>query len=128
MPHSSCHIPDHRWSFHSERTQPADFDISSVSLLTELQSVSPQQLMPPYRYSSESLALHLDPPLGPLSASPQVRSCVQVTDVVRKTSSVHMIRKYSARTDRCTTKSIILKQEKVLPFNTRSILSVILLL
>ncbi|XP_035520901.1 transcription factor PU.1a isoform X2 [Morone saxatilis] len=62
---------DHRWVFHSERVQPTDFDNSPVNHLTELQSVSPQQLIQPYRYSSESLPLHLDPPLGPLSVSPQ---------------------------------------------------------
>lgn len=63
---------DHRWTFHSDRLQPADFDSSPVNHLTELQSVSPQQLTQPYRYSSEPLALHLDPPLGPLSVSPQI--------------------------------------------------------
>lgn len=70
----SYHVPDHRWSFHSERVQVADCDNSPMSLLTELQAVAPQQLMPPYRYSGEPLALHLDPPLGPLSMAPQVRS------------------------------------------------------
>lgn len=63
---------DHRWTFHSERTQPADFESSPVNHLTELQSVSPQQLIQPYRYSSEPLALHLEPPLGALSVSPQI--------------------------------------------------------
>ncbi|XP_042267553.1 transcription factor PU.1a isoform X2 [Thunnus albacares] len=62
---------DHRWAFHSERVQPADFENSPVNHLTELQSVSPQQLIQPYRFSSESLPLHLDPPLAPLSVSPQ---------------------------------------------------------
>lgn len=68
----SCHVPDHRWSFHSERVQVADCDNSPMSLLTELQAVAPQQLIPPYRYSGEPMALHLDPPLGPLSIAPQV--------------------------------------------------------
>lgn len=66
---------DHRWTFHSERIQPSDFENSPVNHLTELQSVSPQQVVQPYRYSSESLPLHLDPPLAPLSVSPQVSSC-----------------------------------------------------
>lgn len=74
-----CHFPDQRWTFHSERVQPTDFDNSPLSHLTELQSVSPQQLIPPYRYSSESL--HLEPPHGPLSVSPQVSSCVGNEDV-----------------------------------------------
>lgn len=73
-------LSDHRWTFHSERLQPADFDGSPVNHLTELQSVSPQQLTQPYRYSSEPLALHLDPPLGPLSVSPQVSSCAETHD------------------------------------------------
>lgn len=68
---------DHRWTFHSERVQPADFNNSPVNHLTELQSVSSQQLIPPYRFSSEPLPLHLDPQLGPLSVSPQVSSCVK---------------------------------------------------
>ncbi|KAM3609759.1 uncharacterized protein V6R79_019888 [Siganus canaliculatus] len=63
---------DERWNFHSERVQPPDFDHSPVNHLTELQAVSPQQLMPPYRYSTEALSLQLDPPLGPLSMSPQI--------------------------------------------------------
>ncbi|GAA6221474.1 transcription factor PU.1-like [Lates japonicus] len=63
---------DHRWTFHSERVQPSDFENSPVNHLTELQSVSPQQLIQPYRYSSESLPLHLEPPLAPLSVSPQI--------------------------------------------------------
>ncbi|XP_045893243.1 transcription factor PU.1a [Micropterus dolomieu] len=63
---------DHRWTFHSERVQPTDFENSPLNPLTELQPVSPQQLIQPYRYSSESLPLHLDPPLGPLSVSPQI--------------------------------------------------------
>lgn len=67
---------DHRWTFHSERVQPADFNNSSVNHLTELQSVSSQQLIPPYRLS-EPLPLHLDPQLGPLSVSQQVSSCVK---------------------------------------------------
>ncbi|TKS73562.1 Transcription factor PU.1 [Collichthys lucidus] len=62
---------DHRWSFHSERVQPADFNNSPVNHLTELQSVSSQQLIPPYRLS-EPLPLHLDPQLGPLSVSQQI--------------------------------------------------------
>lgn len=63
---------DHRWTFHSERIQATDFENSPVNHLTELQSVSPQTLMQPYRYSSEPLALHLDPTLGALSVSPQI--------------------------------------------------------
>lgn len=63
---------DHRWSFHSERVQVADCDNSPMSLLTELQAVAPQQLIPSYRYSGEPMALHLDPPLGPLSIAPQI--------------------------------------------------------
>nr|XP_033490210.1 transcription factor PU.1a isoform X2 [Epinephelus lanceolatus] len=67
-----CHISDHRWTFHSERVQPTDFENSPVNHLVELQPVSPQQLVQPYRFSSESLPLHLDPSLGPLSVSPQI--------------------------------------------------------
>lgn len=63
---------DLRWAFHSERIQPADFENSPVNHFTELQSVSPQQLIQPYRYSSEPLALHLDPTLGALSVQPQI--------------------------------------------------------
>ncbi|XP_036963405.1 transcription factor PU.1a [Acanthopagrus latus] len=63
---------DQRWTYHPDRVQQTDFDNSPVNHLTELQSVSPQQLIPPYRYSSEPLPLHLDPPLGPLSVSPQI--------------------------------------------------------
>uniref|UniRef100_A0A3B4A7U4 ETS domain-containing protein n=2 Tax=Periophthalmus magnuspinnatus TaxID=409849 RepID=A0A3B4A7U4_9GOBI len=63
---------EHRWSLHSERVQPADFDNSPVNHLTELQSVSPQQLTQPFRYSTEALPLHLDSPLIPLSMSPQI--------------------------------------------------------
>lgn len=63
---------DPRWAFHTERVQPPDFENSSVNQLTELQAVSPQQLIPPYRYSSESLPLQLDPSLAPLSVSPQI--------------------------------------------------------
>lgn len=64
---------DHRWtSYHSDRAPTSDFENSPVNHLTELQSVSPQQLIQPYRYNSESLPLHLDPPLGPLSVSPQI--------------------------------------------------------
>uniref|UniRef100_UPI0037E97676 transcription factor PU.1a n=1 Tax=Semicossyphus pulcher TaxID=241346 RepID=UPI0037E97676 len=63
---------DHRWAFHSERVQPTDFENSPVNHLTELQSVPPQQLIPPYRYSSEPLALHLDPTLGQLAVSSQI--------------------------------------------------------
>ncbi|XP_028285859.1 transcription factor PU.1-like [Parambassis ranga] len=65
---------DHRWAFHPERAPPPDFDNSPVNHLTELQAVSPQQLLP-YRYSSESLHLHLDPPLAPLPLSPQIPYC-----------------------------------------------------
>ncbi|XP_074488801.1 transcription factor PU.1a isoform X1 [Sebastes fasciatus] len=63
---------DHRWAYHSERVQPTDFENSPVNHLIELQPVSPQQLVQPYRFSSESLPLHLDPPLVPLSVSPQI--------------------------------------------------------
>ncbi|XP_026166868.1 transcription factor PU.1a [Mastacembelus armatus] len=63
---------DQRWTLHSERIQLPDFENSPVNHLTELQSVSPQQLIQPYRYSSESLPLHLDPPLAPLHVSPQI--------------------------------------------------------
>ncbi|XP_020514886.1 transcription factor PU.1a isoform X1 [Labrus bergylta] len=63
---------DHRWTFQSERVQPTDFDNSPVNHLTELQSVSSQQLIQPYRYNSEPLAFHLDPTLGALSVSPQI--------------------------------------------------------
>ncbi|XP_034032071.1 transcription factor PU.1a [Thalassophryne amazonica] len=63
---------DQRWNCHSERGAPADFDSSPVNHLIELQSVSPQQLIQSYQhYSSEALPFHLDPPLGPLSVSPQ---------------------------------------------------------
>ncbi|XP_042352316.1 transcription factor PU.1a isoform X2 [Plectropomus leopardus] len=65
------HIIYHRWTFHSERVQTTDFENSPVNRLIELQPVSPQQLVQPYRFSSESLPLHLDPPLG-LSVSPQI--------------------------------------------------------
>ncbi|XP_034442938.1 transcription factor PU.1a [Hippoglossus hippoglossus] len=60
---------DHRWTFHSERVQLLDLESSPVNQLTELQSVTPQQHIPPYRYSSECLPLHLEPPL---SVSPQI--------------------------------------------------------
>uniref|UniRef100_A0AAQ4RPC3 ETS domain-containing protein n=3 Tax=Gasterosteus aculeatus TaxID=69293 RepID=A0AAQ4RPC3_GASAC len=64
---------DHRWTLHSERVHAADFENSPLNHLIELQSVSPQQLVQPtYRYSSESMPLHLDPPLLPLSVSPQI--------------------------------------------------------
>ncbi|KAG7521719.1 transcription factor PU.1-like [Solea senegalensis] len=63
---------DHRWTFHSERVQPLDLENSPVNHLTELQSVTSQQLIQPYRYSSECIPLHLDPPLAPLSVSPQI--------------------------------------------------------
>ncbi|KAM9377387.1 transcription factor PU.1a [Pholidichthys leucotaenia] len=63
---------DHRWPFHSDRGQPSDFENSSLNHLTELQAVSSQQLIQPYRVSSEPLHLHLDPPLAPLSVSPQI--------------------------------------------------------
>lgn len=62
---------EHRWTLHSERVQPVDFENSSINHLTELQSVSPQQLTQPFRYT-EALPLHLDPPLIPLSMSPQI--------------------------------------------------------
>lgn len=75
-----CHVSDHRWTFHSERMQPSDFENSPVNHLTELQSVSPQQLIQPYRYSAESLPLHLDPPLAPLSVSPQVSTRVEMNN------------------------------------------------
>ncbi|XP_013869040.1 transcription factor PU.1a isoform X2 [Austrofundulus limnaeus] len=60
---------DHRWAFHSDRVQPPDFENSPVNHLTELQAVSPQQLIQPFRY--DSLHLHLDPPLAPLSLTSQ---------------------------------------------------------
>uniref|UniRef100_UPI003AAA4A5A transcription factor PU.1a n=1 Tax=Centroberyx gerrardi TaxID=166262 RepID=UPI003AAA4A5A len=63
---------DHRWNYHSERVQQTDFDNSPGNHFAELQCVSPQQLLQPYRYSSEALPLHLDPALGPLSVSPQI--------------------------------------------------------
>ncbi|XP_008310256.1 transcription factor PU.1a [Cynoglossus semilaevis] len=63
---------DHRWTFHPERLHPLEHDSSSANHLTELQSLTPQQLIPPYRFSSECLPLHLDPPLTPLSVSPQI--------------------------------------------------------
>ncbi|XP_029952663.1 transcription factor PU.1a [Salarias fasciatus] len=63
---------DQRWTFHTEQVQPSDFENSPMNRLTDLQPVSPQQLIPPYRYSTEPLALHLDPPLVPLSVSPQI--------------------------------------------------------
>lgn len=77
---TSYTFSDHRWTFHSERVQPSDFENSPVNHLTELQAVSPQQLIQPYRYSSESLPLHLDPPLAPLSVSPQVSPHVEVNN------------------------------------------------
>ncbi|XP_075995878.1 transcription factor PU.1a [Genypterus blacodes] len=61
---------DHRWTYHSERIQPPEFENSLVNHLTELQSVSPQQLLPPYRCSSESL--HLDHGLTPLPVASQI--------------------------------------------------------
>ncbi|MEQ2252927.1 hypothetical protein ILYODFUR_026849, partial [Ilyodon furcidens] len=61
----------HRWPFHSDRVQPADFEGSPVNHLTELQAVSPQQLIQPFPLSSESLHLHLEPPLAPLTLSSQ---------------------------------------------------------
>ena len=85
------HFSDHRWTFHTERVHPADFENSPVNHLIELQSVSPQQLVQPYRFSSESLPLHLDPPLVPLSVSPQVSSCVEMRgNYCEKTKSLHM--------------------------------------
>lgn len=62
---------DHRWPFHSDRVQPPDFEGSPVNHLTELQAVSPQQLIQPFPLSSESLHLHLEPPLAPLTLSSQ---------------------------------------------------------
>uniref|UniRef100_A0A3B3I1X2 ETS domain-containing protein n=1 Tax=Oryzias latipes TaxID=8090 RepID=A0A3B3I1X2_ORYLA len=62
---------DHRWSFSSERIPPSDFENSPVNHLTELQAVPPQQLIQPFRYGSEPLHLHLDPPIAPLSLSTQ---------------------------------------------------------
>ncbi|XP_068595586.1 transcription factor PU.1a [Brachionichthys hirsutus] len=59
---------DHKCTFHFDRVQPTDMD----NHLTELQSVSPHQLLAPYCYSNELLPLHLDPPLRPLSVSPQI--------------------------------------------------------
>ncbi|XP_011474331.1 transcription factor PU.1 isoform X1 [Oryzias latipes] len=63
---------DHRWSFSSERIPPSDFENSPVNHLTELQAVPPQQLIQPFRYGSEPLHLHLDPPIAPLSLSTQI--------------------------------------------------------
>ncbi|XP_069384278.1 transcription factor PU.1a isoform X2 [Paralichthys olivaceus] len=63
---------DHRWTFHSERVQLLDLESSPVNQLTELQSVTPQQHIQPYRFSNECLPLHLEPPLTPLSVSPQI--------------------------------------------------------
>ncbi|KAF7224244.1 transcription factor PU.1a isoform X2 [Nothobranchius furzeri] len=62
---------DHRWNFHSDRVQPPDFENSPVNHLTELQAVSPQQLIQSFRYSSEPVHLHLEPPLAPLSLPSQ---------------------------------------------------------
>lgn len=75
-------MSDHRWTFHPERLHPLEHDSSSANHLTELQSLTPQQLIPPYRFSSECLPLHLDPPLTPLSVSPQVSSSKET--VVKK--------------------------------------------
>ncbi|XP_028306167.1 transcription factor PU.1a [Gouania willdenowi] len=61
-----------RWSLHTDHIQPPDFGNSSVNRLTDLQPVSPQQLIPPYRYNPESLPFHLDPPLTPVPPSPQI--------------------------------------------------------
>lgn len=72
--HAFCGCPDHRWSFHSERILPPDYDHSPLSHFTELQSVSHQPLIAPHRHGSESLALHLDPTLTHLPVSPQVGS------------------------------------------------------
>ncbi|CAN9499407.1 unnamed protein product [Ophioblennius macclurei] len=63
---------DQRWTFHTEQGQPSDFENSPMNRLTDLQPVSPQQLIPPYRYGADPLSLHLDPPLVPLSVSPQI--------------------------------------------------------
>lgn len=63
---------EHRWTYHSERVPPPDFENSAVNHLAELQSVSAHQLIAPCRYGTEAPALHLDPLLGPLSASPQM--------------------------------------------------------
>ncbi|XP_061577685.1 transcription factor PU.1a isoform X2 [Cololabis saira] len=62
---------DHRWVLHSDRIQGSDFESPPVNQLTELQAVSPQQMLQPFRYSSEALHLHLDPPLAPLSLPSQ---------------------------------------------------------
>ncbi|KAM6937992.1 transcription factor PU.1a [Xenentodon cancila] len=62
---------DHRWVLHSDRMQGSDFESPSVNQLTELQAVSPQQMIQPFRYSSEALHLHLDPPLAPISLPSQ---------------------------------------------------------
>uniref|UniRef100_A0A1A8L9M1 Spleen focus forming virus (SFFV) proviral integration oncogene spi1a n=3 Tax=Nothobranchius TaxID=28779 RepID=A0A1A8L9M1_9TELE len=66
---------DHRWNFHSDRVQPPDFENSPVNHLTELQAVSPQQLIQSFRYSSEPVHLHLEPPLAPLSLPSQIPYC-----------------------------------------------------
>ncbi|XP_041853865.1 transcription factor PU.1a isoform X1 [Melanotaenia boesemani] len=63
---------EHRWALHSDRVQPPDFENSPVNHLTELQAVSSQQLIQPFRYSSDSLHLHLDPPITPVSLSSQI--------------------------------------------------------
>ncbi|XP_037538903.1 transcription factor PU.1a [Nematolebias whitei] len=63
---------DHRWAFHSDRVQPPDFESSPVNHLTELQAVSSQQLIQPFRYSNDSLHLHLEAPLAPLSLTSQI--------------------------------------------------------
>ncbi|XP_017261228.1 transcription factor PU.1a isoform X2 [Kryptolebias marmoratus] len=65
---------DHRWAFHSDRVQPPDFENSPVNHLTELQAVSPQHLIQPFRCSSDSLHLHLEPPLAPFSLASQYPS------------------------------------------------------
>lgn len=62
---------DHRWTFHTEQVQPPDFENSLMNRLTDLQPVS-QQLVSPYRTGTESLPLHRDPTLLPLSVSPQI--------------------------------------------------------
>ncbi|KAM9854046.1 transcription factor PU.1a [Aulostomus maculatus] len=73
LPHVGDVYEDPRWPYHAERIPPANFENSPMNHLTELQPVSPQQLMQPYhRYSSESLSLLMDPTLGSLSVSPQM--------------------------------------------------------
>lgn len=125
-----CRLSDHRWTFHSERVQSANFENSPVNHLTELQSVSPQQLIQPYRYSSEPLPLHLDPPLAPLSVSPQVSSCVEMSHdaTIKKTKSLFMWSEKLVCTHIDSELLSLITQTIILQKETWSVLSVILLL